>query len=253
MSYNVHSCVGTDGVRSPPRIADAIAESQPDIVALQELDHRRPRSEHVHQAQVIAEKLSMDFHFAPAMRVAGEEYGDAILSRYPLKIVRAESLPTVESGWYLETRGALWVSIEAEDVTWQILNTHFGLGRAERLAQAEALLGPRWLEAAAKSPPVVVCGDFNSQAGGRVHRVLAKGLRDTQGTRHRATFPSRFPLLCLDYIFVGDSITVRRVEVPRTSRTRVASDHLPLIVEVDFVPATTRAPEDEVPLPTAVG
>jgi endonuclease/exonuclease/phosphatase family metal-dependent hydrolase len=249
MSYNVHSCVGTDGLRSPARIAETIAESGADIVALQELDHRRARSEHIHQAQVIAEELAMHFHFAPAMRVAGEEYGDAILSRHPLTVVRAEALPTVESGWCLETRGALWVSVEAGEIPWQVLNTHFGLGRAERFAQAQALLGPAWLGAAAESPPVVICGDFNSQAGGRVHRLLAKPLRDTQGDRHRATFPSRFPLLCLDYIFVGQGVAVTRVEIPRTALTRVASDHLPLIADVAFTAVRATARADEVPLP----
>jgi endonuclease/exonuclease/phosphatase family metal-dependent hydrolase len=44
MTYNVHGCVGTDGVHSPERIAEVIATYAPDIVALQELDAGRARS-----------------------------------------------------------------------------------------------------------------------------------------------------------------------------------------------------------------
>ena len=253
MTYNVHSCVGTDGVRSTGRIAETIAESYADIVALQELDHRRPRSNHIHQAQVIADELAMQFHFAPALRVADEEYGDAVLSRYPLKIERAEALPAPGIRWGVETRGALWVSVEIEGIRWQVLNTHFGLGRMERLIQAEALLGSAWLGRAAPHPPVVVCGDFNSQAGGRVQRLLAAQLCDVQGSRHRNTFPSRFPLLCLDYIFVGKGVVVQRAEIPRTKLTRVASDHLPLLSDLAFSPVTAAARADAMPLPAAAG
>ncbi len=44
MTYNVHRCVGGDGVRSPLRIARVIAEYRPDVVALQELDVGRART-----------------------------------------------------------------------------------------------------------------------------------------------------------------------------------------------------------------
>jgi endonuclease/exonuclease/phosphatase family metal-dependent hydrolase len=236
MCYNVHSCVGTDGLCAPARIAEVIAQFAPDVVALQELDHQRARSQHVHQARSIAEELKMHFHFHPALRVADEEYGEAILSRYPLRVVLAEELPGTPPDWCRETRGALWVELDVAGEAWQVINTHFGLGRAERLEQAQALLGGKWVGAAMLQPPLVLCGDFNSQAGGRVQRLLAAHLADVQAKRHRPTFPSRFPLLCLDYIFVGEHVAVDLVDVPRNALTRTASDHLPLIADLRFVP-----------------
>ncbi len=232
LTYNVHSCVGTDGLRSAERIAAVIAESNPDVVALQELDHGRRRSRHVHQAQLIAELLEMHFHFHPALRIAEEEYGDAILSRHPLRLKRAGALPTVSSGLFLESRGALWVEIEVEGRRWQVLNTHLGLGRAERLAQAQALLGPDWAGAIRKDLPILMCGDFNSRAGGRVHRLLSTQFMEALLGARRNTFPSRFPMLCLDYVFVGAGVDVRAVEVPRNPLARIASDHLPVMVDV---------------------
>ena len=232
MSYNVHSCVGTDGVRSAARIAEVIAPVDADVVCLQELDRSRPRSELVHQAEAIAEHLTMHFHFHPALRVAEEEYGDAILSKHPMSLQRAGELPFVATRICRETRGALWVSVSVRGLEWQIINTHFGLGRAERFAQATALLGPEWIGAASQWPRLAVCGDFNSHPGGRVHRLLASRLRDTQSGWHTCTFPSRFPVVCLDYIFTGPSIRLDRLYTVRTPIARVASDHLPLVAEL---------------------
>ena len=50
----------------------------------------------------------------------------------------------------------------------------------------------------------------------------------------RNTFPSRFPLVRIDHVFHSPDVNVRRVVVPRTRWTRVASDHLPVVVEVSL-------------------
>jgi hypothetical protein len=71
MTYNVHSCIGMDGKLSPERIARVIARYAPDVVALQELDVGRARTEGMDQAHRIAHYLAMDFHFHPAMHIGG--------------------------------------------------------------------------------------------------------------------------------------------------------------------------------------
>ncbi|NIQ00827.1 MAG: EEP domain-containing protein, partial [Nitrospinaceae bacterium] len=111
MSYNVHSCLGMDGKLSPSRIARIIAHYDPDIVCLQELDVGRLRTGSVDQAHFIARELEMEFHFFPALEVEEELYGDAILSRYPMHLVRAGRLPSSSGITPMEPRGALWTSI----------------------------------------------------------------------------------------------------------------------------------------------
>ena len=64
-----------------------IAQSRPDIVALQELDVGRMRTGGVDQAHAIAERLGMSFHFNCALKVEEEQYGDAILTARPSKLV----------------------------------------------------------------------------------------------------------------------------------------------------------------------
>ncbi len=67
VSYNVHAAVGMDGVRSEQRIAEVLAECEPDVVALQELDCSRKRSDWVDQARCISAWLEMEGHFHPAL------------------------------------------------------------------------------------------------------------------------------------------------------------------------------------------
>jgi endonuclease/exonuclease/phosphatase family metal-dependent hydrolase len=56
------------------------------------------------------------------------------------------------------------------------------------------------------------------------------------------TFPSRLPLVRIDHVFVGPGVEVVRVETMRTPLARVASDHLPLMVEIRLHPAPRRHP-----------
>ncbi|RYD65873.1 MAG: hypothetical protein EOP84_31580, partial [Verrucomicrobiaceae bacterium] len=180
MTYNVHSCRGMDGRICHERIADVIERYDPDVVALQELDLGRKRSGRLDQTRAIAELVAMDSHFHPALRIVDEEYGDAILSKYPMKVLRAGALPSPPRKFIDETRGALWVSLLVGGQEVQVINTHFGLGRNERRLQAEALLGDEWLGAArARGTPVILCGDFNSPNGGVVHRMFTSQLRDS--------------------------------------------------------------------------
>lgn len=237
MTYNVHSCLGMDGKLSPERVARVIARYAPDVVALQELDVGRARTEGMDQAQLIARYLEMDFHFHPALHVEEERYGDAILTHLPMRLVKAGPLPGLPDKPYLEPRGALWVAIEVDGGEVQVLNTHLGLLGKERMVQAEALLGPEWLgHPDCAEDAVVLCGDFNALPWSKVCRRLRSRLDDAQieldHHRPRSTFFGRFPIARIDHVFVGPGLEVVDVEVPDSDLVRVASDHLPLIVEL---------------------
>jgi endonuclease/exonuclease/phosphatase family metal-dependent hydrolase len=251
LTYNVRRCLGTDGRQSPARIAEVIAACGPDIVALQELDVGRVRSGGIDQAHAIARELGMrHVHFNAALRVMEEEYGDAILTARPSKLMKAGALPGLMHRPALEPRGALWASIHVGGVEVQVINTHLGLRRSERLAQIDALLGSDWLSHPACRGPVVLLGDFNALPRSRAYQRLAAQLRDAQIGPHihhppRRTFPARLPLLRIDHVFVSRSVDVVRVEAIRTPLARVASDHLPLIVDLRIVTGRERHRADQ--------
>jgi endonuclease/exonuclease/phosphatase family metal-dependent hydrolase len=236
MTYNVHRCLGADGAIAPTRIAEVILRYEPDVVALQELDIGHARTGHADQPELIARAVQMRHEFFPAVEAAHERYGDAILSRFPLSLIRAGPLPTMALQPRLERRGALWVQVDCHGVPLQLLNTHLGLGRSERLAQVEALMGREWLGDQTCMPPRVFCGDFNTWPGtlayGRLRQVLHNAQDRGRHTWWRNTFPSRCPMVCIDHVLHSPDLRVRSVQVPRTRLTRVASDHLPVLVEL---------------------
>lgn len=240
-TYNVHGCVGADGVRSEQRIARVIEEMEADVVGLQELDHGRARSARIDQAGAIAEQLGWHRYFHPAMRHSEELYGDAIVSRHPIAVRRAAELPG--SGvWYCrEKRGAIWAEIDTPAGALQIINTHLGLGRGERLAQIRSLTGEEWLGALPKEGATILLGDFNCVPLSPTYALLTRHLQDArtlvEPRRACRTFPTRAPLITVDYIFVNRAVAPRCLAVHRSSLADIASDHYPLVG--DF---TIRAP-----------
>ena len=238
MTYNIHSCVGMDGKISPERIARVIAQHGPDIVALQELDVGKSRTNGVNQARLIARCLQMEFHFHPAIRMEDGLYGNAILTHFPMRLVKAGKLPGLPNKSHLEPRGALWAAIEANGTEIQFITTHLGLWPSERRVQVEALLGADWIAHPDCREPVILCGDFNALPSSPVCRRLRGRLHDVQiklnNHRPKKTWFGRRPSARIDHVFVGSTIDVVDIEVPNTELARVASDHLPLIVEVRF-------------------
>lgn len=239
MSYNVHRCVGTDKRLDVERIAEVIDAMNPDVVCLQELDVGRQRTRGVDQAHRLGELLRMAHHFHPAMYVEEERYGDAILTHLPERLVRAGPLPFYRGVPGLEPRGALWVAVQVPDggggtVELQIINTHLGLVPKEQQRQAAALIGD-WMAADAWKAPGILVGDFNATPRSKPYRMLAAALKDCQaGRTATSTFPSKFPFMRIDHVFMTPGLKVASVESPYDPRARTASDHLPLVVELEI-------------------
>jgi len=236
MTYNVHGCVGMDGGLSPRRIARVISQYEPDIVALQELDVGRTRSGGHDQARLIAEILNMDHHFHASVHMAEEQFGDAILSSYPMRLIKKGRLTRELRFSSLEPRGALWVEIDFHGMFVQIINTHLGLNGKERLLHAKELLGENWLKNPQCKDPVILCGDFNCLPRSRVFRLFQESLFSVQkqmaSVRHKGTWFGCLPVVCIDYIFARPDIEVNDVEIGDSWLARRASDHRPLLTDI---------------------
>ncbi len=233
MSYNVHGCVGLDGRMDEARIAQVIAHYEPDVVALQEVDVGRARSNGIDQGHSIAARLGMRAEFTSARACDGGHYGNAVLSAHPVARMREACLPHLHK--HHEPRALQWVRIELPTLSLNVLNTHLGLSHRERLLQAATILGTDWVDAACATGPTVLCGDFNATPRSDVYRRLSASLRDAQraeGVRSRCTFPSLFPMLRIDHMFLSPGLRVERCEVVANWFARLASDHLPLVVDV---------------------
>ncbi len=239
MTYNVHGCRGMDGKYAPQRIARVIARERPDVVCLQELDQERTRSGGIDQVAVIARRLRTDYRFHAVADVDNGRFGNAVLSSFPLRLVKAGALPAaarVKDVFNLEDRGAVWVALMAGDREVQILNTHLSILEQERREQADALLTGEWLGHPDCTGPVILTGDFNASPDSwtlrRLETRLASAVGADRKDRELRTWSGRVPLRRIDHVMVSESVEVVGAYVPRTSLSRVASDHLPLVVDL---------------------
>ncbi len=238
LTYNVHRCVGTDRRLDVGRVAAVIAAEAPDIVALQEVDVGRARTGGVDQAHRLAQRLGMASRFNAALTVEEEQYGDAILTALPERLIKAGPLPGYPPIPRLEPRGALWVAIEVGGVELQVINTHLGLVPREQQIQAAALAGEAWLGHKSRRDPLILIGDLNATSRTVAYRMLAARLTDAHGSRGArasrvATFPSAMPVLRIDHALVSAGIRVVHLAAPVTPLARVASDHLPLVIDFE--------------------
>jgi endonuclease/exonuclease/phosphatase family metal-dependent hydrolase len=137
------------------------------------------------------------------------------------------------------------VAVEIDGVELNVINTHLGLVPREQRLQAAALVGREWLGHPDCRDPVVLVGDFNATSLTRPYQRVITRLADAQRSpavaRTVPTFPSAFPVLRIDHAFVSPSINVKRVHAPFSPLARMASDHLPLMVDFEIASAAGAA------------
>ncbi len=242
MSWNLHSMQGADGRRDPERIARVIEDVRPDVAGLQEVGLAGAPGAPEDPAEYLGGLVGMRGAFGPTMSDRlGSAYGNAVLSRHPILAVRNYDLSVPGR----EPRGCVRADVELEGARVHFFAAHLGLHWRERRRQAAQLLSADILRDAALAYPLVLVGDFNSLSNrSAVPRWLRRQLVDAAiSARNEApTVPSRFPLLRLDHCYVGAALRVVSVDVLRTAAVRRASDHLPVVVELEVRPEARRPP-----------
>lgn len=228
MTYNIRSGRGLDGRLNLDRIAQVIAAENPDVVALQEVDSKRRRTRNQDQAHVLAERLGYHCAFVPARRWTQGEYGNALLSRFPHLECLSVVLPK-PARLPVEARCMMQCRLEVPDGELHIWNTHLGLLAAERRLQVQ-LMVDQFL--AVPGRRLILCGDFNARP--RSQEIAGLGLH-LQRVSSQRTFPGILPVVHLDHVFHTEHLRVVRSFVPKTLLARRASDHLPLVVDLDWV------------------
>lgn len=234
MTYNVHSCIGLDGRLSVRRVAEVLARYNPHFVALQELDSGCRRSGSRDQLEELSRLWPSEPFFFPAMGKTGGQYGIGCLSRIPVERWEGHKLPRPK-GVTGEPRVAIEARLRLENgASLTVLNTHLGLTRADRMAQIGGL--ETLLDDAGGA--AVLLGDFNCPPNSKEFRRLLERLQVSSPVAPKTWFGT-YPVRVLDYVLLRAAGRVRKSFVPIDHLTTVASDHLPLIV--DLQPETDRA------------
>ena len=234
-SYNIHRGVGLDGRVEVGRTAAVLEEIGADVVALQEV--LRP------QAEQLAERLQMGFAMGITRTCGGYPYGNAILTRLPVRGHDAFDL----SRHRREPRGGLRLDTAFGESPIHLFNVHLGLAIRERAQQVRMLVREH-LGRTDLSGLRVVAGDLNEWFPGAVGRALK---RELMGFRIGRTHPAPLPLFRLDRIYWDHGLCAERVHVHRSRLARVASDHLPVVARLRFVDARGQSFGGRHPVPAA--
>jgi endonuclease/exonuclease/phosphatase family metal-dependent hydrolase len=250
VSWNVHGCVGADRRFDPLRTARALAALGPDVALLQEVGDSRGVHPPVDQATTLADELGLTCALGITLAAGPFGYGLATLSRFP--VLDSETYDLSVRG--REPRACLRVVVGREALRLVTVNVHLGLGASERRRQLRILvdaplvgaLGPPprgWLRRVPAAVddrrllPLVLGGDFNDFPPGPVSRTFGARLIDVGAQPgpffSRRTFPSWRPLLRLDRVYLSRALRVVGWRVERSAAVRAASDHLPLVVDVE--------------------
>ena len=230
-TYNIHSCVGTDGRHDPERVAAVLDELDADAVGLQEVAARPDRTP-VDQFAYLARATGMAPIAQPLVFEGGGHYGNMLLSRLgPLAARRLDlSQPAREPRGAIEARLDLGGGRRLRFVT-----THLGLSAAERARQVARLLDV--LDHEPHDGETVMAGDFNewSPLSPRLRRI--RRWFGAAVARRPPTFPARLPVLALDRIWSSPGLPIIRLAAHRSELARRASDHLPVIADLRLAAA----------------
>ena len=223
-SYNVHSCVGLDGVLAPERIVKVLAEIDADVVALQELGSRRTGAEN--QFRHLGHALGMEGVYDSELMPIPVPFGNAILVRGKVSDARVVDL----SIGRFEPRKAIDARLKVGNRILRCITTHLGLRPLERRRQV-ALMQAALEDPQHTADATLVLGDFN--VIGPERRILARIGASRRGPR-MPTWPSDRPLLSIDKIWTLPPALLADLQVHRSALARVASDHLPIVGRIRF-------------------
>ena len=230
LSYNIHHAEGVDGKLDVPRIAQVILSVDPDLVALQEVDKNTIRTGKVNQDIELSRLTKMNSVFGSNITFQGGQYGNAILSKFPIIKNKNFLLPNVDSG---EQRGLLQSQIQIsnkENVLF--FSTHLDHRRSdtERLASAKAINQIISLD---NKSAAILAGDFNDAPDSPTLNELGKVWLRTNKKILR-TIPASKPSRQIDYIFVQPKERWKIIE-SQVLDEDIASDHRAIFSIIELI------------------
>lgn len=224
MTYNIHQSFDAEYVVNLEKIVKVIKGHNADIICLQEVNRGQVVTGMIDSLALIKEKLN--YHLAFGSNHADGQYGNAVLSRYPITKIKNH---TFKNNIY-ETRGVLQTEISCNGTPLSIFVTHLdflpdGAIRALQVKEILSLWGEK--------PHTIICGDFNAEPKSReLQPMYTAGLKEaSRETRKEESFTfhkSRDEKPAhIDYFYFTDDLLLEAFTIDETR----ASDHKPLVMD----------------------
>lgn len=213
------------------QIADIIKDAGADFVNLNEVygAGSYPCEESEMTAQYLASKAGYNYcFFAPAIRANGKPYGNAFLSRFPIRF--AEVIPVPDpihkhEDVHYESRNIMKFILDTGEKPLTVFGSHFGVAKGEE-ENAVEMLGFLVKE---ENNPVICMGDYNITPDSDIIAPLLSELKNTSAD-NEPTFPSYAPEIKIDYILVSQGVEV----ISGKPLQIIASDHFPYAAELEI-------------------
>ena len=221
-SYNLQKCVGLDMRRRPDRSLGVIEGVKADVVVLQEADKRLPpRPAALPDEMVIAQ----GWRIVPFGQPGGSLgwHGNAMLLRGDIKIETTTHLDLPG----LEPRGAIMADLDTPIGPLRVIGAHLGLLRRYRLMQLGAI--SRALRNR-KPRSALLAGDLNEWGPASALDAAIPELDFVEPAPH--SFPAPRPVAALDRFALGPGLRVEGYGVYRRRPAAMASDHLPVWIDI---------------------
>jgi len=218
------------------QIANWLKEKQPAVIALQEVDRARKRTDKTNTARALAEQLGMFYAWAappPVKATDEEETGVELLSPYPISDVARIVLPNQGPGGRSRVALGATIKVGKMDVRVYSVPAENRLSESKKVEQLNAVLAD--LARLPKSTPAIVMGDFNTWEPAMVDRareLFTKAGFTTPFPDGRATFQRKIVFYNLELKL--DWIWLRGFESKSfdIDRSFTVSDHFPLSTTV---------------------
>jgi endonuclease/exonuclease/phosphatase family metal-dependent hydrolase len=216
VAYNLHNF--RDDRAS---LSGLLRDLAPDVVLLNETGAR-------HRLRRLARELGMAAAADPWSPLR-RRVKDAVLVRPPLAVEEHRQRRFAGSVRFYP-RGALLARVDGGAVRWWAVAIHLGLRADERLRHVAELLA----ELADLDDPIIVGGDANERPDGPAMGRLRDRLVDVAHAAAAGTFPSDAPTAKIDHVFVSSDVRVVNAFVPDDARVARASDHRPVVADLEI-------------------
>jgi endonuclease/exonuclease/phosphatase family metal-dependent hydrolase len=230
-TYNIHRGRGMDRRVNPGRIVEVLRDVGADVIALQEVVGAGPQG--AGHAEEIGAGLGMGWVMNCVRTLRRHQYGNVVLSRHPIVHHSQYDL----SWRTCEPRNCQRADLDITGCLLHVYNVHLGTAVLERRYQAKRLAS--FVHDRRVTGAKVILGDFNEWTRGLATKTMSSLFESVDISQHlkrRRTYPGLFPVVHLDHIYHDGPVKVIRVEMPRTRKTLMASDHLPLVATLRIGP-----------------
>jgi len=231
LSLNIYHGATTKSDFDLDVIAKVIIDTNPDLVALQEVDFKTNRAKKYDLATELGWRTKMAPLFGKAMDFDDGEYGEGILSKYSFLQTRNVALPFTPPN---EPRAALEVIVvlPSQD-TIAFVGTHLDHLKDEkdRVAQVKKINEVFSLN----KYPTILAGDLNAQPQSTPIIILEEKWSSSYNKENpEPTFPSNKPKIKIDYVmtYPKNRWKVLKTEVIQNS---IASDHCAYLVTLELL------------------